>query len=889
MVVLDERLKINVPADKYVKVASPNIKPELREINGRKIYVWKTSQLEPTSRDPDKPKKKAADSSIAAVQITTFKSWDELGYWYGNLAKGQAAVRPAIQAKADELTKGLSTNAEKERAIYKFVSTGFHYISISFGVGRYQPHTADEVLANQYGDCKDKHTLFAALLKAAGIEAWPVLIGSGLKFEEAVPSPSQFNHVITVIPKGTTYEWLDTTPEVAPFGLLAPLLRDKSALVIPNDGVPALVKTPPNPPFPSSQIVDVRAILSEEGVLTGHFDVTMRGDTELILRTAFRQVPAAQWRDLVQGIVNSLGFAGTVSAVDVDSPTNLDKPFHYAYDYKRPNYSDWENHRISLPLYPVLAQPADNAEEPTEPFLFGALGDVTYRAKIELPKSFSIQLPENKKIDSEFGEYRSSYSLSDHVLTAERHLVIKQAYIPVKAWDAYRKFAKDVVDDHNQFVQLEALGTHSKTELAGGNSEAADLTLAAMQASRRHDYSAARDYLARAARLNPEQRGLWFYYGALYFATNEPDKGFDALRKEIRLHPDNLEAYRYLAQVQDFYKKRDEAIETLRSLLKVAPNDLAVLKQVSVLLMLQKRYSEIPGLIQPLLVKTEDATLQGLLAEALLRTGRKDEGLAAAQKAVKAGDELALNDVAYALADTNTELPLAKEYAGKAVAMLEERAAKLTLSSISDSDLALINSLGAAWDTLGWVYFQSGDLTQAERYIDASWRLCQRGPVGLHLGQIYDRQGKRQAAIHVWQLALAANESPEIREQLRKAGASTEPPRPKLQRGGKASMFTSPGEELGKLRTTGIPGLPKQQASAEFFLLFSENKLENAQFISGSESLKQAVHALMMTHFDSPSPDSGPEKIVRRGILSCSTYTSPSCQLTMLLPDATRR
>lgn len=888
-VVLDESLKISVPADKYVKVASPAVKPELHEMAGSKVYLWKTAQLEPTSRDPDKPKKKTLDSSTAPVQITTFKSWDELGQWYGNVAKSQAAVTPAIRTKAEELTKGLSTDADKERAIYKFVSTGFHYVSISFGVGRYQPHTAEEVLANQYGDCKDKHTLFVALLKAAGIEAWPALIGSGLKFAETVPSPAQFNHVITVIPNGKGYEWLDTTAEVAPYGLLASILRDKNALVIPNEGVPVLVKTPANPPFPASQVVEVRATLNEEGVLTAHFDVTMHGDDEVILRAAFRQVPPAQWRDLVQGIVNSMGFAGTVSAIDVDSPANLDKPFHYSYDYKRQNYSDWENRRISPPLYPLLFEPGDNAEEPTAPFFFGALGDITYRAKVQLPTRFSAQIPENKKIESEFGEYRSSYSLTDHVLTAERHLILKQAYIPVKDWSDYRKFAKSVAGDHNQFVQLESPDAKSSAELADSNNEAKDLIFQALQAGQRRDFNGARDYLARAERLNPKQWGLWAGYGLLYFSTNEPKKAYGALRKEIQLHPDNLMAYQLLAQGQEFHQRHDEAIETLRSLLKVAPENLEAMKQLSALLMLQKRYLEIPDLLQPLLVKTDNAPLQSLLAEALLRAGRKDEGIAAAQKAVKTGDDLALNNLAYALADTNTDLTLAKECAEKAVSKLEERAAKFTLSSISDSDLALVNSLAAAWDTLGWVYFRSGDLTQAEHYVNSSWRLCQRGEVGLHLGEIYDRQGKRQAAIHVWHLALAANDSPEIREQLRKTGASVEPPRPRLQRGGKAPDIMAPGEELGRLRTTSIAGLPKQTANAEFFLLFSGSKLADAQFISGSDSLKEAAHALVMAHYDTTFLDGGPEKIIRRGILSCSTYTSPSCQLTMLLPATTRK
>ena len=66
------------------------------------------------------------------------------------------AVTPAIQAKASELARGRATAAEKERAIYDYVSTGFQYVSISLGDARYQPHAADEVLSNLYGDCKDK-------------------------------------------------------------------------------------------------------------------------------------------------------------------------------------------------------------------------------------------------------------------------------------------------------------------------------------------------------------------------------------------------------------------------------------------------------------------------------------------------------------------------------------------------------------------------------------------------------------------------------------------------------------------------------------------------------------------------------------------------------------
>jgi hypothetical protein len=254
-VVQEETLTISVPAAQYVKLSSPGAKPQIREENGQKTYSWKTAHLEaikpetkkPDTKKPNQAEKKSPAMPAHSVELTTFRNWEEVGRWYAQLAADKTAVTPAIQAKADALTKGLTTSAEKQRAIYDYVSTKFRYISVSLGAGRYQPHAADEVMSNLYGDCKDKHTLLATLLKAAGIEAWPVLIGAELPFDPDMPSPAQFNHVITVLPNEGNYVWLDSTPEIAPFGLLEPFLRDHQALVIPSTG-PARVMTAPAEP-----------------------------------------------------------------------------------------------------------------------------------------------------------------------------------------------------------------------------------------------------------------------------------------------------------------------------------------------------------------------------------------------------------------------------------------------------------------------------------------------------------------------------------------------------------------------------------------------------------------------------------------------------------------
>ena len=237
-IIQDEKLEINVPADKYVKVVSPEFKPEIKDEGGRRIYRWAYSNLQIKEKDPNEIPRRIPPNP--SVQVTTFASWEDVGRWYGSLQKGPLEVTPEIRAKAAELTKGLTTDDEKMRAIYNFVALRFHYIGLDFGIGRYQPHAADDVLGNGYGDCKDKHTLLAALLKASGYDAWPALIHGQRKLDPDVPSPAQFNHVITVVPVGGQFIWLDTTPEVAPYGLLLSVLREATSEASSSERAPLL-------------------------------------------------------------------------------------------------------------------------------------------------------------------------------------------------------------------------------------------------------------------------------------------------------------------------------------------------------------------------------------------------------------------------------------------------------------------------------------------------------------------------------------------------------------------------------------------------------------------------------------------------------------------------
>ncbi|HEY7616632.1 MAG TPA: DUF3857 and transglutaminase domain-containing protein, partial [Terriglobales bacterium] len=335
-ITLDEQLEVNIPRDRAIKLKNkPGFEPKIKEENGRRIYRWASSHLE--REDDDKEKEKAAkkkrksEPEPPAVQLTTFSSWEEVGRWYAGLERDRRTPTPEIRAKVEGLTKGLASDSDKIQALYDYVSTNFRYVSLSLGVGRYQPHSAADVFQNQYGDCKDKHTLLEAMLDAAGYRASSVLINSSRKLDPDVPSPSQFDHVISLLPLGKEQIWMDTTAEVAPYRLLSFNLRKKEALVVPPDGTGRLEETPADPPMANMQLEEIDGKVNELGKLSARVHYTMRGDTELLMRVVFRRVPRPQWKRLVETMSAMGGLDGEVSDLKASDPAATRQPFELEY------------------------------------------------------------------------------------------------------------------------------------------------------------------------------------------------------------------------------------------------------------------------------------------------------------------------------------------------------------------------------------------------------------------------------------------------------------------------------------------------------------------------------------------------------------------------------
>jgi Flp pilus assembly protein TadD/transglutaminase-like putative cysteine protease len=886
-IVLDEQLELNVPLDRRITLKSPghSYSTDLDDAKRRTTYRWKHANLTvKPNDDPSKKKSQQHAGKLPDVQLTTFASWQEVARWYAGLGRGPANPTPEIRAKSAELTHGRTSELDKIEALYDYVAKNTDYVNTSFGLFRYPPHSAAEVFTDQYGDSQDKATLLAAMLEAAGIHADAVLVPTSQVLDASLPSPSQFDHVLTAVPDGHDLIWMDSTAGVAPFRLLASALRGKSALLVPPDGEGRIVETPADPPFLSIQRVKIEGTVSGLGKLTANIHYSLRGDTELVLRLAFRRTPPTQWKDLGQTILTLDGVHGEVTSVKPGDPLDTHRPFEIDMEFAQSNFLDWSSKeaRVAVPLARMGLPDAPDGS--AEAIALGSPLDVSAQVKLTLPANLTAQPPVAIAVARDYAEFKSSYQFENRTVTAERSLNFKMRELPASRVGDYRTFRRAVTEDENQVLLIENSATGAP--VISGASAAEDLLEAGTAALHSGNARAAIPLLERILELEPQHRQAWSNLGLAYLRLGRFTEAEVAFRKQIEVNAGDEHSYDYLGLVLERQEKTAEAAEAFRRQIELDPLDTVAHAALGELLLNQHKYKEaVPELDKATILSPDDAELQVSLGQACINTGETEKALAAFKKGVEISQSPSmLNNVAFRLADNKMDLDLAQHYAELAVSAIDAKLQKIELSQLKADDVSAVAAIGNYWDTLGWVFVQKGDLDFAERYIQAAWLLNQRGEVGDHLAQIYEKRGQKDRAVHMYSLAIAGSHpDPETRARLTLLLGGNE----KID-----ALVSRVKPELITVRTLSAGNLLAEDAKADFLVLLSPGektaRVNAVQFLGGAQKLRGFADRLHSLDYGPLFPDASPVKLVRRGTLSCSAATG-ECDFILLLPDDVHR
>ncbi|MCB0583382.1 MAG: transglutaminase domain-containing protein, partial [Phaeodactylibacter sp.] len=161
------------------------------------------------------------------------------------------------------LSADAGSDAEKITALYRYLQENMRYVSVQLGIGGWRPSSAAYVAENKYGDCKALSNFMKALLREAGITAYPALIAHGRVPYEVKDSFTYplFNHAILYIPSEDM--WLECTSSTFPAGYIG----------AGNDGRHTLLITPEG-----GRLKATPALTGEDNRVVGKTTVTLAED-----------------------------------------------------------------------------------------------------------------------------------------------------------------------------------------------------------------------------------------------------------------------------------------------------------------------------------------------------------------------------------------------------------------------------------------------------------------------------------------------------------------------------------------------------------------------------------------------------------------------------------
>jgi hypothetical protein len=251
----------------------------VKETKDNNIYKFTYTQDTVTSSEPGMVSLYDVSNHL---MVSSFKDYAEYGQVYQKLSEPKAKPTAFIQGVAESIIakSGGGDRRAEAKALYEWIVTNIRYVAVYMGNGGVNPHYAESIVKNGYGDCKDHAVLYEALLAARGIKSSPAIINSGEAFTlPKYPVLAPQNHVITYIPEFDLY--VDATSQNVPFGYIPFWVRDKPTVLT------ALNKIGKTPSMKASENIvrtSVKFKIQPTGKIDGLSTVAVTGPIETSYR-----------------------------------------------------------------------------------------------------------------------------------------------------------------------------------------------------------------------------------------------------------------------------------------------------------------------------------------------------------------------------------------------------------------------------------------------------------------------------------------------------------------------------------------------------------------------------------------------------------------------------
>ncbi len=382
-----------------------------------------------------------------AFLVSSVEDWDAVHARAAPVFEERMVPDDALRAEVARLTEGLDGERARAEAIFRFVTTELHYLGLYEGESGWVPHPATQVLASRFGDCKDHTVLLAAMLREAGIDAWPALIRAGrMGFTDATFPFVNANHAIVYATVGGEGLFLDGTGSPFSFDEPPDVIRDRTAVVIGEAGM-ELVDTPRATGAGTTCREHTQLHVDEDGVLAARIELTYGGSLAVSARERFRR----QTREEIDRgdrawVARHVPLAEEVAVEQEDDPASETGPLTRTLSLHS------RSHVRRMGPVMLLELPALEAPPPLAPLANAHEFEVwvtplSYELELEvvLPPGYEVvELPDDRRTIRPFGRIEAEFEQAGSTVHVAVSGTWNSARVAPAAAETYAQFLTEL-------------------------------------------------------------------------------------------------------------------------------------------------------------------------------------------------------------------------------------------------------------------------------------------------------------------------------------------------------------------------------------------------------------------------------------------------------------
>jgi len=421
------------------------------------VHRWEVTNVPRMFQEDSMP---PYENVLQRVLVSTTPDWHDVSKWYWDLSKPHLdATSPELQKTVADLTGKATTDMDKIKALFYYVSQKIRYMGLTPEKDRpgFEPHDVCLTFSKKYGVCRDKAGLLVAMLRTAGLNAYPVLVSVGSKKDPDVPDAG-FNHAIVGVElKKGDYLLMDPTDEHARD--LQPWYDGNQSFLVARPEGETILVSPVQPPEENLMRIKTTGTLSATGELEATSELSFGGSNDDIYRNAFsgmkpddlnrffekclkKSLPGAKLKSLTITPENMLDVSNEIKAVMVFSVDGMTATGHGKSVVSVP----WIGNSVGLVNYILQGTGLDKRKYPLQTRVACGLDE---QVSLKLGDGFAGtgSMPVCAPVDDDGLNYQQNFDVKDGTLECSRQLKLKIVEFTPAQYLALKQTLKDLEYD----------------------------------------------------------------------------------------------------------------------------------------------------------------------------------------------------------------------------------------------------------------------------------------------------------------------------------------------------------------------------------------------------------------------------------------------------------